>query len=350
MSRTIEGILDQMRDSLQESNSDLASFPQYGNLYAIFRAIATSIIEQDTKLDTIKSNLFLSTSTGDSLDLKAEEFNITRQPGSYASGPILILGNSVTIPANTVLIDNITGLQYVLNDQAVIISNKVKATVTCTEYSESGNLLAGTELFSSIFPNIKFIVGDFYDPLNSVYKGNLYGGAFKETDDNLKTRIADNIKALSLSNLESLKIAAQKIDGIDKLSIIENSPSLGYITVYINNLESKFLKIVKNELDLIKPIGTALEIKTFKTIAIDINISIQTYNLNNIDIKNSIQLKIQNYLNSLNPGDILTREALGAAILSIPEIYNLTINIPASNIETKESELLNLNSVNISYI
>lgn len=349
MSRTIEGILEQMRESLEESNSDLASFPQYGNLYAIFRAVATSIIEQDVKIDTVRSNLFLSTAKGDSLDLKAEEFNITRLPGTYSTGPIIILGPPIIIPPNTILVDS-SGFQYSLNNQVTIISNKAKGTITCTEYSAQSNLTAGTELYSSIFTNVKFIVGDYYDPLNNIYKGNLYGGDNKETDDSLRTRIYTNIQALSLSNIQSLKLAAQKIDGISKLSIIENSPSLGYITIYINNTEAKFFKIVKNELDLIKPIGTALQVKSFKVIPIDINISIQTYNSNNNNIKNNVQLKIQDYIDSLNPGDTLTKEILAASVLNIPEIYNVIVNTPSSNIETKENELLNLNNLNISYL
>jgi uncharacterized phage protein gp47/JayE len=351
MNRTIEGILDQMRSSLQESNSELASFPEYGNLYAIFRAVAASIIEQDVKLNSINSNLFLNTATGESLDLKAQEFNITRNKGTYSKGSIIVLGNTVYIPANTILTDTLSGLQFVTDDDINILSNRSKGTITCTQYTPFGNLPAGTELFSSVFSNIKFIVGNSFNPLTNNYTGNLLGGTLKEDDDQLKLRIYETIKSLSLSNVDSLKIAAQQIEGVTKVSIIENEPSLGYITAYINNTETGFLKLVKDELDLIKPIGTALQVKPFNIVPVNVSISIESYNnVSQADLKDSIRLNIDNYINNLNPGSLFAKESLSNVILSLPDIYNVVVNNPSSNIQLRNNEIINLSNLTVSYI
>jgi uncharacterized phage protein gp47/JayE len=323
MSRTLEGILEQMRGSLQESNSELASFPEYGNLYAIFRAVAASIIEQDVKLDGINSNLFLNTATGESLDLKAQEFNITRNKGTYASGSVLVTGNNTFIPKNTILTEPSSGLQFIVQSDVVSSFSKTKCTVVATEYSDLSNLISGTELSSGVYPSVRFIVGNYFDPITSKYIGNLIGGEAKETDDELKDRILTNIQSLSLSNIESIKLAAQEIEGVNKISVVENEPSLGYITVYINNTETKFLKLVKTELDLIKPIGTALQIKPFVIVPVDINISIQAYNtIEKSELRSLIQSNVQQYINNLNAGAIFTKETLASFILQIPQIYN----------------------------
>lgn len=349
--RTIEGILDQMRQALEEVNSDLASFPQYGNLYSIFRAVAASVLEQDVKLDSINSSLFLNTATGEDLDSKAREFNLTRRQGSYAVGNITILGTASILPSKLVLTEASTGLQFTLDNQISIISNKAIGSITSTQYTDLANLPAGTELFSSIFANTRFIVGNYFDPITSTYKGSLIGGSDKESDTSLKQRISNTIQSLALSNTQTLTLAAQNIPGIAKISIVENEPSLGYITVYISNNETKFLKLVKNELDLIKPIGTALQVKSFINVDLDININIETFNnLNTLELQNTIKLNVQSYINSLNPGSTLTREAIAASVLKSKDVFNVTVATPTSNITFKNNELINLKNFSIGYL
>jgi uncharacterized phage protein gp47/JayE len=349
--RTIEGILSQMRESLEESNSDLASFPEYGNLYAIFRAVASSILEQDVKLNTINSNLYLNSAAGEALDSKASEFNLVRRSGTLAKGALTVLGINNVIPSSTILTDRNTGLQFSIDNQVIMISSKGIASITSTEYTELANLKAGTELYSSIYPSVRFIVGNSFNIQTNTYQGNLLGGRSKETDDELKIRISTTIQSLSLSNTQALEIAARNIAGVTKLSIIENEPSLGYITVYINNTETKFLSIVKNRLDLIKPIGTAIIVKTFTSVPININVALEVYNnTNTSSLQTNIRSNIQEYINNLNPGATLNKESIAAYILKIPEVYNVNVINPTGNIVTKDSELLSLNNFNISYI
>lgn len=349
--RTIDSILSNMRDSLEESNSDLASFPEYGNLYAIFRAVAGSILEQDAKIDSINSNLFLNTAAGEALDFKANEFNLIRNKGVSASGSIIALGTPTTIPSSTILTDNQTGLQFRVESDIKIISNRAFGTISCTEYTELGNLKAGTELFNSVFSSVKFIIGTSFNNISNNYTGNLEGGRQKETDDDLKYRLLNTIQSLSLSNLQALTIKAQSIQGLNKVSIIENDPSLGYITVYVNNTESRFLSILKNELELIKPIGTALIIKNFNNVPVNIDIAVEILNSSiKNEIENRIQLNIQEYIRNLNNNSILTREALASNILKISGVSNVNIVTPTSNITIRQNEILNLNTLNISYL
>jgi uncharacterized phage protein gp47/JayE len=347
--RTIDSILFQMRQSLEEVNSDLSTFPEYGNLYAIFRAVASSILEQDTKLNTISSSLFLRSAAGEALDAKASEFNLSRSPGAYSKGPIIVLGVSTSIPANTILNDINTGLQFSIDNQINIISSRSVGSITSTEYTELANLTAGTELYSSLYPNVRFIIGSAFNPQTNTYIGNLTGGVNKETDNDLKDRISNTIKTLSLSNIDALKIAARNIDGVTQISIIENQPSIGYITVYVNNSEINFLNTVKIRLDAIKPIGTAIQVKPFKTIPLNIALSLSSLN-NTTQLRNLITLKLRAYLQSLNPGSTLTRESIAGVILQFAEVSNVNITTPSSNITSKKDELFSLNNLTISYI
>jgi uncharacterized phage protein gp47/JayE len=345
--RTIDSILSQMRRSLQEVNSDLSTFPEYGNLYAIFRAVASSIVEQDSKLDTISSSLFLRSAAGEALDAKANEFNLTRRPGTFAKGSIIVLGTNNSVPSDTILSDVNTGLQFKLDTQVAVISSRSVGTITSTEYTELANLTAGTELYSALFPNLRFIVGTTFNPQTNTYNGNLIGGASKETDDVLKTRISNTITALSLSNIDALTIAARNIEGINQIYIVENEPSIGYITIYIDNISANYLNLVKSRLDTIKPIGTALQVKPFKTISIDINLALNTTD-NTSQLRNLITLKLRAYLQNLNPGSTLTKEAIAGIVLQFNQISNAQVINPTGNITSKKNELFSLNNLTIS--
>lgn len=351
MPRSIENILDQMRANLESTNSELANFPNFGNLYSIFRAVGTAIIEQDVALNALSSNLFLTSATGSSLDSKAQEFNIQRKLGTPSAGGIICLGDSINIPLNTILTDPKTGLQFSVTNRIIVGNSKGVGSIKCTEFTPLGNLRPGTELVSSVFSNIKFIVGTSYDPFTSSYKGGLVGGSIREDDDQLKSRILSTLKSLSLSTIEAIELAALNINGITKVVVVENEPSLGYITVYINNSQSNTIKLVEQELNLVKPVGVALQVKTFVNILIDLNLSISTVSNSNTNLlNNSIIDSAQSYINSLNSGDTITREALAGTILKLGSINNVNIITPSSNIFIKSNEIPSLNNINISYI
>ena len=348
--RTVEQIIDQMRSSLVDDNSELANFPQYGNLYAIYRSVAAVIKEQDTKIETVSSNLFLNTATGEALDAKAREFNIIRRVGTPSTGGIIILGNAQSIPANTILTDNQTGLQYTTIGRTVITSQRGVGSVESVEFTPLSNLEAGRELFSSLFPNLRFIVGTSFDPFLSSYRGDLVGGSYRETDTELRSRIIDTLGSLSSSTTQSLELAALNINGISRVAIEENNPGLGYITVYINNSQQSILNRVRRALNTVKPVGVALQVRAFENISIDVDLTITTFsNTSTVVLNNEIASSLQTYFNSISQNAVLTREALAGVILNIPEVVNVAITNPTDNIIINANEIATLNNVNITY-
>jgi uncharacterized phage protein gp47/JayE len=348
--RTVEEIIDQMRASLVDDNSELANFPEYGNLYAIYRSVAAAIVEQDVKIDTVSSNLFLNSATGEALDAKGREFNIIRREGFPSTGGIIVLGSITSIPAGTILTDNQTGLQFTVISRIALTADRGVGTIECVEFTGLGNIEAGRELFSSLFPNIKFIIGTSYDPFLSVYRGGLIGGSERETDNQLKERIVTTLSTLSTSTVNALKLAALNINGVSKVNIVENDPGLGYITVYVNNSQKSILNQVKTILNNVKPVGVALQIKSFSIVSVDIDLTITSYNTTNtVNLNNQISSAIQTLFNNLNSGAVLSKEVIAGTVINIPNVINVAITNPTSNIEILSNEILTLNNLNITY-
>lgn len=348
--RTVEEIISQFRTSLEQDNSDLSSFERFGNLYMIFRAVALSIQEQDVKLDLLQDNLFLNTATGEGLDRKALEFNIIRKAGTAASGGIIILGNNITLPSNLILSDNISGLQFRLLNRVQLVTNRATGTIECVENTPVANLAAGTRLSSSLYPSHQFIIGNRFDPLSNNYIGNLIGGTYREEDDELRERVTRTLQTLALSTVDSITNAALNINGVSKVSVKENSPALGYITVYINTNDRTTIKQVENSLNLIKPVGTALQVTSFTSVNIDVELIVTTFNSTQIrSLTQQIQDVVQQYITSISLNTNLTREGLAAAVFQIQAVANVEVLNPVTNININDEELLNLGTINITY-
>jgi len=348
--RTVEEIIKQFRSSLAQDNSDLANFDQFGTLYTMFRAVALGIQEQDVKLDLLKSGLFLNTATGEALDRKALEFDITRSSGTPSSGGIVVLGRPVTLPADLVITDSITGLQFKLINRTQIVTNRATSTVECLERTPIGNLLSGTRLTSSLYPNHQFIVGNRFDVISNNYIGNLIGGSYREEDDELRERVITTLQTLSLSTVDALRSAALRNTGVSKASIKENFPALGYITVYINTRDRVTLKQVENSLNLIKPVGTALQVASFNSITVDVELVITTFNKNQIsNLSRQIESAVQQYITDISLNSTLTKEGLAAAVYQLGPVANVEVVNPVTSLSISDEELLNLGTINITY-
>lgn len=348
--QSVRQIIEQMRSALKEDNSDLHTFPTYGNLYSIYRSVALVIQEQDIKLNTINSNLLLSTATGESLDNKASDFNIFRIKGQPSSGPIIVQGSISSIDENTILTDPSTGLQFQLQNRVRLINNRGSGSVISTDNTAFANLRAGTELFNSIYPNIRFVVGGSFDPISNNYLGNLNGGRGDETDEELRARVLTTVSNINNSNTNLFEQQVLNIDGISKLDIIENFPGLGYITVYINNSNQQIINEATILLENVKPIGTAIVVEPFKNVEIDITITITTFSRQPLpNLENNIKQELDDYIQNISTNNELTVEGIAGVVYNVDGISNVKVITPTSSISIKKEETLNLGTLTINY-
>ena len=356
MAKSIDTTLNEFRTVLAEQGSDLANFPDYGNLYIIFRSIASVISQQDTEIDILKNSLFLNTTSDANLDKRAAEYNLQRNQGTKATGTVLIESNSEfrskgskAFPKDTILLNPITNKQYKTTERVIINSGRVAVAVESIDTSIDSNIEAGTALTNTYYKNLNFIVGDFYNNLDAVYEGDIYGGSNKESDYSLRNRILNLSKLRQPSSLASLEITAKNVEGVNTVIVEENVPSLGYINVYIDNNNYNIIKKVESTLEKLKPLGTILTVKQFSRIPLNINVNVEISNRFDLSNKdNLIRGAIVNFINGLN--NEFTKESLAATILNIPSISNVKIIAPIENLTIKSKERFTVGSINIQII
>ena len=349
--RTVEEIINQLRQELANEDSELATFPQYGNLYSIYRSIANLVVEQDVKLQELDNVLFIDSSTGNYLDRKARDFNLTRKRGAKASGSVIAIGTRAVIPENTILTHASTNTQFQVLERANLNRNRVSISVESLTNTPIANLPAGTQLSSSVLPGVQFVVGNKFNPLTNTYEGDLRGGEFLESDGDFKIRISNLVSGFSTSTISSLQNAALTTKGVKKVSVIENQPSIGYITVYVDNPNQDVYRRLQNVLDRVKPVGTLVIIKSFDVLPVDFNIIVSTNRTGNLDnLRTSIRNSLNSYLNRLTPLQFITKESIAGNLLSINSIYNVEVIGPGANLQIRAKELPSLNNLTIKFI
>ncbi len=348
--RTIDEIIERARSVLQSENSELAAFPPYGNLYAIFRAIGTLVAEQDTKLNIIDDSLFLNTATGTALEQKAAEFGVSRLSGTSAVGDVIVIGDNTTIPINTVLTDPTTNFQYRTLSRVISRSNRAVVNVESLQRTVSANVEAGIILRSSLFPAAQFIVGSTYNPISDLYEGNISGGSERESDTELRSRTESVIRSIATGNRISIRETAINTSGISRVTVADNTPSLGFFTVYVDTRNQDIIRNLQINIDNVKPIGTAVLIRSFTIVDIDIIVNVtvrSTEDTNELieELENSLAV----YVDDLTIGSVLTKEGIAGTLLRNSRVINVEVISPTSSETVRDNQLFSLRNVQFRF-
>lgn len=351
MIRSIEQIINQMREELKSENSELAQFPKYGNLYTIYKAISSLVQEQDNKISNLNNNLYLSTATGEYLDAKGLENGFKRSLGIKARGTAFTLSNkSLTLKKGTVLTNYQNNTQYVVTNDIYITANvRTLIEIESLLPSREGNILAGSVLKSEGFINVDFVIGSSYNTLSNTYIGNISNGQDIETDEEFRSRILNKLNNL---NSNSTAVYTDLISikyGIPIYSIKENTPGLGYVTIYVSETNTNTLNSLKKEINLIKPLGINILLKSYNLNTVDISIVVRTLLTNIQTLENNINIQINNIFNSVYITEGITKEELASKILIINGVDNVRIISPVRDLPKEEGKIYTLGNLSILY-
>lgn len=356
MAKTIDEILEDIRIVLTQEESELATFPDYGNLYTIFRSVASVVSEQDSQLDTIYESLFINTANNENLNKKAEEFGLSRQEGTKAVGSVVVESSDptstdrkISIKTGTILLNPYTNKQYTILDSVTVNTSRTVVSVESVEASSSSNLESGTKLISNFYRNIDFTVGDSFNRITNQYEGDITGGSERESDTDLRDRVLNAVRVRQSSTKEALEITARLVQGVTSVVVEENIPAVGYINVYIDNNDFNILNEVKLRVQEIKPLGIIIEVKAFENVPININVNISLFSKTNLNTKNNeIRNSITNFVSSL--GTVFSKETLAGTLLNNNTISNVEVIAPTTSLTITNKQRFSTGSINIQYI
>lgn len=329
--KSILEIITQIKNGLASSNSPLASFTNYSNIYALLRSISSVINEQYIELNNYYRNSYLYTSVGEDLDYRALDYGIFRNEPNYATGFVYATSNSsITILEGTILSLANSSEQYRTEGIHDVNSSGVFIPITSISSSLTANIPSNTYLTSGLYPTVKFIVGSSVS-LNGELTGGLYGALPSENDDSFKSRIVSHLSNITKGNIDSVINVLNSIN-IPKFFIKESYPIPGYFTIYVDIEDQSLIESIEEQVIFVKPLGTSFQILPILNSFIDLRFSVSVTSLSLIEsISESIKNTCFNYFNNLDLGQELYPINLSVLCANIPGIVDIRIVDPTDS-------------------
>lgn len=333
--------------------------PTYWGNGSIARAFTKSVayIAENQQLQTniTFSSFRLKTAKGLHLDYRVGDFDTERTASTNAIGIQNFVGTTgrvvdITIPVGTTVttIADIFGntVNYTLNGTLILPSGSTAVTglVTCTKEGTVGNVASGT--ITVLLSSIVGISGTY----NVEDIGN---GADDETDQELRTRIPNEVRGLQRANQFSIESAVYALPEITFVKVTENSPTEGNFTIYVTTdtgiVDSITRARVTNALRNVKAFCISFSIITpiISGITIGMDTEIDGENYQEEPMRQLIQQTVKNFVNT-KAISALTLSDLNLTVRRIDGVLNcknITINSVASDVALADTYVLKVNDV-----
>ena len=251
------------------------------------------------------------------LDLKCEEFGISRKNGTKAVGTVVFEGTDNTLISNgTVLY--LDELYFVVLNDETITSGQAELIVEAYETGAEYNLLSNTEL----------TLQDNIEGVTRVYvKEDINTGTDVESDEELRERFFDTIKkSYTSGNKAHYEKWVSEVEGVGRYIVYPLKNGNGTVGITITNAnmgvaDSTLITNVTEYVNGNKPIGASIEVisATENTINITANVDIATSTT--IDtVKAEFIEKVKEYFKNISLDGV-------TSTVSIAKIGNLLFEI-----------------------
>lgn len=326
--RTVAQILTSMRDSLV--GGPLSNFSPYSNVYALYRAVAIAVVEQDSLIEGMLSGFHLGTATGMDLDKRASDYGLMRLVGVGAKGWVLARSSeNVLLQPGTILTDPTSRYQYEVSQSTYVgVGVEVPIYVQSTSGTVASNLAPGTYLTSSFYPSMSFTVGRYRDTSTGAAVGAIEGGTDRESDTSLRVRLLQHLKNRSTSNRDSIYLAVRAVPGISRVTLMEHDPITGYFTVYVDSNDATLLTRVRGIVDTVKAAGVSYLVRGMLPTPVNIDISVA----GTVDIDTDVlRAALISVIDNVPPSGTLYVDAIRGAALKVAGVTRVVSITPSSD-------------------
>ena len=274
-------LVQEMIDLFNEKYPDavITDFNEGSVIRNILESLAVDAYHIMQVDNDVNKRAFLSTATGNYLDLHGQDIGSPRDLGSFAWGIVTfsipaVESFEITIPEDTVLVDSETGLQFVTNMECKIGVGEV--SVDCPVHS----VVVGDNCNANIGALNTFYNTKPYNNLSVTNNSALTGGKDSETDDKYRERL---LKIKQTDNFGSIGYYLDlgfNINGVHDIIIADSNTHTGKIIVNGDNkpLPDEVLALVvaafNDETNLVYNHAFEVEAVSYTTVNLEIECSV----------------------------------------------------------------------------
>lgn len=312
-------ILGRMKDKYRElSGYDV---PELSDIDIRMKVLAGEIYKNEVNLDFVKRQISPSTATGAYLDAHASDRGLSRKPAVKAKGLVrfyteIPLQSDVSVPAGTVVATSGSqAVSYTTDSDITIARGSSGASAQCTAVigGVSGNAAVG-----KVNVLVTNVIG--VDGVTNLYP--ITGGTEEEGDDELRKRVIDSYKNISNgSNKVYYRNLALSVEGATSVNVVPNVRGAGTIDLYVASGRAAAPVSVVNAVSALVNSEREMNVSVYvftadlKTFTIGIN-ALKKIGYTDAAVEANIRASVDRLIDSVEVGDSVSQNMLGAAILS----------------------------------
>lgn len=349
---TYDEILKSMKDEFKIQsgcNADDAS-----DVGIKLRVLAGQLYSLSTQMDFVCKQLFLSTATGEYLDNHARARGLTRRKETKAHGVARffcedVAQTDILIPKQTrcaILMEN--SEIYETTKKAIIKQGEsfVDVDIVAVKGGESANAVTGVITTLINPPSLVKSVTNITE---------LTGGSEKESDENLRKRIAQSLKIVSNgANKEFYSEIALEHPKVISANIVDCARGAGTVDVVVETSEQKendnnsIISQLNTVLNEKREIGTDVKAFLCENLPIDINAHLKIDSFfDSQSVIDSCKLKISNYIGSLKVGENLKVAEISNILYNEQGVLNYKIETPTDDTSIAGRCKLKIRNLNV---
>ena len=338
----------------------------------LLEVIAAPIAELYQLVQTVTSQSWVETATGEWLDLKVREVGIERKSAIKAHVYLTFSANNppdqnIVIPANTICKsekdENGNEYRFYTVEEAVLETGET-SIIVLAEAEETGseyNVGEGsiTRLVTPIagissVSNID-VEDDSVDP-HVIISYLKQAGTDAESDAQLRTRAIGTWETIGIGGTRTAyQTWALSVPGVVAASVLDDFPfgpgTVGVVIVGPNGTPSaQLIQNVYDYIKLRKPLTADVRVLSPVIETININMIVTRFSHASVEeVEEDVLAAIEGYRTNLQLGEGLILSRLINVLMDIPGIYNAQITLPGSDRLVGVDTFIQIGEVNITH-
>ena len=349
MQKTLEEVYQEMLDTFAQQSGyrphaacDLAA-----RLYAAAAQVQALYAQAKWVLD----QSFPQTAQGEFLDYHGETRNITRVAATAAEGVLRFsvdqaVSQSLNIPAGTVCM-TAAGVRYETLEDGAIPAGELWTEVPAqaAESGESGNVGADRVVLMAVAPA---------GVARCTNPKPFTGGADREDDEALRTRILDSYRRLpNGANAAYYEQEAMRFEGVAAARAVGRPRGIGTVDVYISSAagapEETLRQAVEETLQKSREIAVDLQVLAPELLPVAVTAAVEPaagYSFS--QAKADAEDALAGFFDGQLLGEPVTLAELGNLLYSLDSVANYRFTAPAEDVAALPSRLPALGAVAIT--
>lgn len=305
-------------------------------------------VQKDTQIDTLLDRAFVSTATGNDLDLCGADAQLPRKEATKSQVLVRISGLENQTVTTSVKISYGDLIFTSTENSSIPASGYVDVYFECNTAGEVGNVAAGTEF------NFE---GNYYGLTSAVAVNKGIGGSDREDDESYRARILYKLQIeASSGNAAHYKMWAESVEGVATAIVVPLWNGNGTVKVLIStpdksNPTQTLLNQVAAYIETQKPIGATVTVAAINYVNINVNATIvlsESGSISNIteEFNNALEQYLSTY--GLTTVSYLRIADLLLQCTGVSDVQSYTLNGGSQSINLTSTQMARVGTTTIT--